>query len=358
MSRALTVYGKKYYIDSTKANKGKKNQTKYPEFVELCKMSQKSLKKYLKGKIDCVEGDGYLYHKGTVPILLTAHMDTVHKELIKDFYEEYDETTRVHMISSPQGIGGDDRCGIYMILQIIKEFDCYVLFCEDEEIGGIGSNKFLKTEYANDLFNLNYMIELDRANENDAVFYSCDNPDFTKFITENTGYKKAYGSFSDISHLAPFAGIAAVNLSCGYYNAHTLNEYVVPEEMLSTVEIVKYLLTLKCEPFKYIEEKHSYSYGYYGYGYGSYGYGRGHYYDYEDDEDYDSWYESYKKRLDSTKTETKTQCVTLEVMYEDKFSGEIETEFIYGTSKEECWYEFFITHSNLCYNDVLDFDIC
>ena len=78
-------------------------------------------------------------------------MDTVHKETVKDFYEYYDEENERHIISSPQGIGGDDRCGIYMILEILKTHKCSVLFCEDEEAGGIGSEKFCKTEYITEL---------------------------------------------------------------------------------------------------------------------------------------------------------------------------------------------------------------
>ena len=35
------------------------------------------------------------------------------------------------------------------------------------------------------------MIELDRANSKDAVFYECDNKDFTEYITSSTGYKEA-----------------------------------------------------------------------------------------------------------------------------------------------------------------------
>ena len=175
--------------------KGKKNQTSYPAFIEICKASQKELKKMLEIVLfemwyeELITGDGYLYAKGTIPVLLTAHMDTVHKENVKDFYEYYDKEKKQHIISSPQGIGGDDRCGVYMILEIIKTHKCSVLFCEDEEIGGVGSDKFCKTELVKELSELKYLIELDRANGTDAVFYDCDNDDFTKFIEDNTGYK-------------------------------------------------------------------------------------------------------------------------------------------------------------------------
>ena len=264
-----------YYSKSKNYNlKGRKNETEYPKFIDLCKHTQNELKIILgtelleAGYNEVVTGDGYVYAKGTVPVLLTAHMDTVHRELIKDFYEYFDEEKKQHIISSPQGIGGDDRCGIYMILELIKTHKCSVLFCEDEESGGQGSSKFCKTELIEELSGLNYLIELDRKGDNDAVFYDCDNADFTKFIEDNTGYKENYGSFSDISTLSPACKVASVNLSCGYYNAHTTSEYVIMEEMFNTIEVVKKLLDVECEQFEYIENK--YYGGYYSNYYGNY----------------------------------------------------------------------------------------
>jgi len=342
--------------------KGLKNETKFPEFVQLCKYTQEDLKEILPyrlikaGYSNVIKADGYIYAKGTMPYLLTAHMDTVHKEPVKDFYE-YTNEKGEHIISSPQGIGGDDRCGIYMILEIIKEFKPSILFCEDEEIGGVGSDKFCATEFINELADLKFLIELDRANGKDAVFYDCDNKDFTKFITENTGYKETWGSFSDISNLAPACRVAAVNLSCGYYNAHTLSEEVNVEEMLNTIDTVKYLLQVESEQFEYIECKR-YGYGY-GYGYGSY-YGRyssSYWDDFDDDDWYDNYYSKYKSTSKST-TETKEDkpfCV-LEVMYEDIFDEECYTFKAYGATEAEAWVNFFKENPTVCYNQVLDWD--
>ncbi len=143
--------------------------------------------------------------------------------------------------------------------------------------------KSAATEYVKNL-GVNYMIEFDRKGKNDAVFYSCDNPEFTKFITNGTGLIKSYGSCSDISKIAPASKIAAVNLSCGYYNAHTVTEYVVFAEMYNIIKIAKEIIQKECTaPFEYIEAKPTYSYNgrysdydydYYGSGYyqkGSYG---------------------------------------------------------------------------------------
>ena len=237
-------------------------------FRKICKMSQKDLKQFVAKKLKethdkVIVGDGYVFAEGDFPVLLVAHLDTVHKELPRVIM--YD--TKTDSLSSPQGIGGDDRCGVYMVLEVIKQFNCSVLFCEDEEIGGVGAEKFTKTSLAKKLA-FNYIIEFDRKGSHDAVFYECDNEDFEEFITEEF-YKTAWGSFSDISILAPYFGCAAVNLSCGYYNAHTVNEYVVLSEMDESIYQACRILakTTDNDAFEYIETTYNDDWYYYGGGY-------------------------------------------------------------------------------------------
>lgn len=223
-------------------------------FTQICKMTQSNLKKFVAKKLQethdkVIVEDGFVYAQGTFPVLLVAHLDTVHSQLpVQIIYNKNKDT-----LSSPQGIGGDDRCGVYMILEAIKKHHCSVLFCEDEEIGAIGADKFTKSKVAQNL-KFNYIIEFDRRGNNDAVFYDCNNEDFEKFITKEF-YKTTWGSFSDISILAPFLKCAAVNLSCGYYNAHTTAEYVVLSEMNKSLnEACKILArTTDEDKFEYVE---------------------------------------------------------------------------------------------------------
>ena len=241
------------------------------EFEKICRMSQKSLKNHLKQKLcaaysNVIVGDGYIYAQGNFPVLLMAHLDTVHKELPKIIV--YDQAQDI--VSSPQGIGGDDRAGVYAVMEIIKMFNCSVLFCEDEEIGGIGANKFSKTDFVNEM-NVNYIIEFDRANANDAVFYSCANEEFEEFITRDF-YKTNYGTYSDICDVAPAIGCAAVNLSIGYYKAHTKDEYVVLSEMENSIVAACDILarTGADDKFEYVEDTSIYD-DWYDYNYSWYG---------------------------------------------------------------------------------------
>jgi hypothetical protein len=160
-----------------------------------------------------------------------------------------------------------------MIFEVIKSYNCSVLFCEDEEIGTVGARKFTKSKLSKEL-DFNYIIEFDRKGNNDAVFYDCDNPEFENFITEEF-YQTAYGSFSDISVIAPYLGCAAVNLSCGYYKAHTTDEYVAIEEMKDSIDAACRILerTTEQDKFEYIECVDNTFYGSYSYSKELYDYG-------------------------------------------------------------------------------------
>ena len=157
-----------------------------------------------------------------------------------------------------------------MIQKIVESgYKPTILFCEDEETGGVGSDLFCLSEHSGKLSDMKFFIELDRANDTDLVYYEDDNTEFHDFCAEVTGYKESWGTFSDINNLCPHTGIAGVNISCGYYNAHKLTEYVVMSEMFASIEATKKLLDKanEVEQFKYVEcvykyTKYGYSYPY------------------------------------------------------------------------------------------------
>jgi hypothetical protein len=132
----------------------------------------------------------------------------------------------------------------------------------DEEIGGIGAKEFTKWMEKIGIPDLKYIVEYDRKGNTDCVFYQCDNPEFTSFV-EQFGFKKASGTFSDISVIAPAFKAAAVNLSSGYYNPHTNHEYVSIADMHNIIDASVKMLRAECEKFKYVAAEyktfHSYT---------------------------------------------------------------------------------------------------
>lgn len=253
------------------------------EFEKLCSMSQLNVKSHCGNGLKNmgykpVYRRGFLFAKGELPILLVAHLDTVHFQEPKEFIYHKGE------VHSPTGIGGDDRCGLYIILNIVKELKCSVVLLEEEESGCIGARAFTKSKEMQEILGeINYIVEFDRRGKTDAVFYECDNQEFEDFITENgKGYFQTdFGSCSDISVIAPAMGVAAVNLSSGYYSEHTAHEKVNLLHMEQTIVEAKKIIQKPCEEyFEYIEKK-----------YGSWGKKLQWYDDWEDDLDDDYIYD-------------------------------------------------------------------
>lgn len=218
----------------------------------LMKMKQDQLHQilcsYLKKRYkEIIIREKFIIAIGDISIGLVAHLDTVHKQPPIDFF--YDQEQEV--LWSPQGLGADDRAGVYAIIQIIEAgYRPHIILCKDEEIGGIGASMVTQMFPQYPFKNLKCLIELDRKGKDECVFYDCDNEDFIKYI-ENFGFKEKIGSFSDISILAPQWEVAAVNLSIGYYNEHSFSEFLNIRYMLEIIEKIKLILNKEKEMLNY-----------------------------------------------------------------------------------------------------------
>lgn len=193
--------------------------------------------------------------RGKTPVMLVAHLDTVFHAPPQDIY--YDREHNV--IWSPDGLGADDRAGVYAILKILScsRLRPYIAFTTDEEKGCVGATN-LSLSYTPPKNKIKYIIELDRRGSNDCVFYHCSNEKFINFIT-NFGFTQAMGSFSDIVELCPQWGICGVNLSIGYENEHSYIEILYVSHMLNTISKVIEMLqpeNIPEEVFQW-EEAHS-----------------------------------------------------------------------------------------------------
>lgn len=267
----------------------------------FCK-TQEQLHKYLIKKLKSYGYEirqskkNFVYAEGNMPVMLVAHLDTVHKKTASFICK-----AKNGIWMSPDGIGGDDRCGIELILSVLDTGRRpHVLFTHDEETGGDGATYFTQTAIKPDI---NFIVEFDRKGNKDAVFYDCENHDFISFV-EKFGFEEDWGTFSDISIVAPHLKVAAVNLSSGYYNAHTQHEYVSIPDMNSIFERSLPLIDDNKTKFEYVEAKYSRWDRHYDATYSRYGY-----WDYYKDFDWD--YEVARKGKskedDKKKSEKETE---------------------------------------------------
>lgn len=194
-----------------------------------------SLRKFYSGE-KVYRNPGFVLAEGNIPILLVAHLDTVYPFPPKALFHDQEK----QVIWSPDGLGADDRAGVFSILQILLDgYRPWILFTVGEESGGYGAWTVAYSNLLND--KINFIIELDRQGKDDAVYYECGNRDFERFIT-SFGFHTQEGLFSDISIIAPAIDVAAVNLSVGYYHEHTLAEFLHYPFMFDTINKVEKIL--------------------------------------------------------------------------------------------------------------------
>lgn len=232
------------------------NNTDYKLFTTIVRMKQKTLlksmttflKKYYSADKVIPTAD-YILCEGNVPIMLVAHMDTVFKIPPEKIY--YDQ--HQHVIWSPQGLGADDRAGVFSILKIVQNgYRPHICLTTDEEVGGVGVRSLIK-HHPTTPYNIKYIIELDRQGEVDCVFYSCDNEPFQEYV-EQFGFITEWGTFSDISVICPAWKIAGVNLSVGYLNEHSKIETLHTDALYATINKVQKMIEDidNAESFTYI----------------------------------------------------------------------------------------------------------
>ena len=196
--------------------------------------------KYLKNKgyKNVINTNMYIVAEGDLPICLCAHMDTVFDKLPVDIY--YDQEKSV--MWSPQGLGADDRAGNYAIIDLLERgYRPSIILTDMEEKGGLGAEAVINRFPDCPFEDCRAIIQLDRQGKDDAVYYDCDNKTFEKKIT-SYGFKTQWGTFSDISVIAPAWKIAAVNLSVGYYDEHRAIETLNLKQLESTIKKVERML--------------------------------------------------------------------------------------------------------------------
>lgn len=148
---------------------------------------------------------------------------------------------------NPTGIGGDDKCGVFACLTLLKQLPYLkAAFFVSEETGCHGS-KNADPEFFK---NVGYAIQFD-APENwmitekcfgqilfdrDTEFFkTCD-----KVLTEGmvpADMQYMVHPYTDVYALRGKFNFSCINFSIGYYDYHTKNEYVVVEDVYNGIEM-------------------------------------------------------------------------------------------------------------------------
>jgi len=185
--------------------------------------------------------------------MFIAHTDTVHqlvdqinvlegKSSLPPTFGKTFPSDEIHDIlyaldnnNNPTGIGGDDKSGIFICLELLRTLDKVKIgLFVSEETGCHGSSK-CDLDFLSDV---GYVVQYDapgghlitevcsgvRLFENDGEFINRVLP----VIEESMGNKMMLQShpYTDVSQLKMKSDISCINISCGYYNMHTPKEFI------------------------------------------------------------------------------------------------------------------------------------
>lgn len=245
------------------------------KFKELLSVPSKTYQEedmveYLCNELDTIPGVKY-YRDNMMNIYATkgelsegefypmfvAHTDTVHYKIDKIIVKE-EKLTRpstfgkvftsekvdclkaydVH--GNPTGIGGDDKCGIFICLELLKRLDkVKVGLFVSEETGCHGSQK-CDEDFLQDV---GYITQYD-APGNHLITEICSgvrlfdrNSEFYEKVIPTI--EKSFGNemfvqshpYTDISQLKKKINVSCINMSCGYYNMHSSQEFISLEDV-------------------------------------------------------------------------------------------------------------------------------
>lgn len=206
-----------------------------------------------------IKKDGTLNSNDYYPCVV-SHTDTVHdldsinikEEMLPNADGELKLSLKAYDdFGNPTGIGGDDKCGIFACLELLKEMpNLKAAFFVSEETGCHGSRAADEKFFSN----VGYCIQFD-APGNSMVSEFCmgvqlfnKQSEFFKgvneVLTENFKGRNKYQShpYTDVYALKTKFNFSCINFAIGYYQYHTRYEYVVVEDVYNGIETGKKMI--------------------------------------------------------------------------------------------------------------------
>jgi tripeptide aminopeptidase len=216
------------------------------------------------GSLYITKGDSSVYP------CLVAHLDSVHKITEMDVVEEELPNAQGELKLSlkaydreyglPTGIGGDDKAGVFICLQLLEKLDSCKVFLPVAEETGCNGSKEADPEFFKDV---GYAIQFDSTENNTmsktlmgVKLYEEESSFFgsVKDIILEHGFTKWLNHpYTDTMMLKKKFNFPCLNFAAGYYRYHTSNEYVVVEDVENAINLgVKVVNQLGNKKYEFI----------------------------------------------------------------------------------------------------------
>ena len=230
------------------------------DITKLFKMTQDELFRYVLDQARGHQEKGYDLHydqdemwlrvfpknQGLYPVL-AAHLDTVGVNPPDEVRLDDQGIFTGYRNGVRCVLGGDDRCGVWGMLELLGSCEARIgyIFSKEEETKHTGARDLVIKGGLDDIKEqIACFIELDRRGTDRLAHYPCRtapafknqvyrthaNPDFvtalSTFTYNGAAFQLEEGEGTDIQEYCGATGLCGINLSVGYFRAHSPNEYV------------------------------------------------------------------------------------------------------------------------------------
>lgn len=213
------------------------------------------------------DGHGNLFvtkgNSETYPCVV-AHMDEVHNRRygLTLMYGGGVITGRNNYNYMPEGIGADDKNGIWVALMLIAKYDvCKAAFFVGEEVGCVGSSA-CNMDFFSDV---RFVLQCDRRGGHDFIVNAAgvelSSDEWVDAIgIEKFGYNPTHGSVTDVMELKERGlEVCAANISCGYYNPHSDEESTVLDELENCLHLCCHIFDTMTDVCKHVYTKQTFN---------------------------------------------------------------------------------------------------
>jgi putative aminopeptidase FrvX len=226
--------------------------------------------------------------------MFIAHTDTVH-QMVEEIVVKEERAIKPHTYGKtfdgtvhdilkaytpeglPTGIGGDDKAGVFIALELLRTLPkVKVGLFVSEETGCHGSQR-CDVNFLNDV---GYAVQFDAPGDH-LITRICwgvklydDDGEFIKIAKStfetwmDTVASEQTHPYTDVSQIKQKGDFSCINFSCGYYNMHSSQEFVVIKDVENAIWMAEDLvnkLGYKKYKYKYVPYKYDWkAYGYYG----------------------------------------------------------------------------------------------
>lgn len=181
---------------------------------------------------------------------IVAHLDEVHQRTATGYSVITLKKTQIilgydNIHKDFSGIGADDKNGIWVCLKCIEKYKSLkCAFFVDEERGCLGSNK-ADMDFFKDC---RFVLQCDRKGNKDLIVnisgvQLCSDSFIKDINCKKYQYKETSGLMTDVMILKQRKlQVSCVNISCGYYNPHTSNEFTFIPDLYKCLDFVCHII--------------------------------------------------------------------------------------------------------------------